>query len=309
MPKVNRKFKDSLFRMVFQEKKELLSLYNAINESQYTNPDDLEINTLDDVIYMGMKNDLSFLFSYSLNLYEAQSSFNPNMPLRGVFYFSDLLKGYIEINHMDIYSETLLPLPTPQFVVFYNGLKIGPERKLLQLSNSYIKPAKEEPALECTALMLNINYGCNQELMERCKTLHDYSFFVEEVRKEIRNGHTLEEAAEHAIQVSLKEGILANFLRKNRAEVKRMVLTEYNEELHLKNVRECGYEDGLESGQQQLLLKQIISKVKKGQSLEIIADALESSPEQLQNIYQAVKNAAPDYNIDKITQMLNSPTL
>ena len=113
MPKVNRKFKDSLFRMVFQEKKELLSLYNAINESQYTNPDDLEINTLDDVIYMGMKNDLSFLFSYFLNLYEAQSSFNPNMPLRGVFYFSDLLKGYIEINHMDIYSETLLPLPTP----------------------------------------------------------------------------------------------------------------------------------------------------------------------------------------------------
>ena len=112
---------------------------------------------------------------------------------------------------------------------------------------------------------------------------------------------------EHA--KSKKEGILANFLRKNRAEVTRMVLTEYNEELHLKNVRECGYEDGFESGQQQLLLKQIISKVKKGQSLETIADALESSPEQLQNIYQAVKNAAPDYNIDKINQMLNSPTL
>ena len=108
MPKVNRKFKDSLFRMVFQEKKELLSLYNAINESQYTNPDDLEINTLDDVIYMGMKNDLSFLFSYFLNLYEAQSSFNPNMPLRGVFYFSDLLKGSIQKPYFHSQRHSLL---------------------------------------------------------------------------------------------------------------------------------------------------------------------------------------------------------
>ena len=152
--------------------------------------------------------------------------------------------------------------------------------------------------------MLNINYGYNQTLMERCKTLHDYSFFVEEVRRCIRNGNSLEEAADHAIHTSLKQGILANFLRKNRAEVKRMVLTEYNEELHLKNVRKCGYEDGFEcgfeDGQQQLLLKQIISKVKKGQSLETIADALESTPEELQNMYQAVKNAAPDYNMDKI---------
>ena len=93
MTKVKRNFKDSLFRLVFHGKEELLSLYNAVNGSSYTNADDLEINTLEDVVYMGMKNDVSFLFAHYLNLYEAQSTSNPNMPLRGTIYFGDLLKG------------------------------------------------------------------------------------------------------------------------------------------------------------------------------------------------------------------------
>ena len=157
MTKVKRNFKDSLFRLVFHGKEELLSLYNAVNGSSYTNADDLEINTLEDVVYMGMKNDVSFLFAHYLNLYEAQSTSNPNMPLRGTIYFGDLIKGWVESNHLDMYSEKQIMIPKPKFLVFYNGLKKEPERKILRLSDSFEGGQDEEAALECTAIMLNIN--------------------------------------------------------------------------------------------------------------------------------------------------------
>ena len=137
MTKVKRNFKDSLFRLVFHGKEELLSLYNAVNGSSYTNADDLEINTLEDVVYMGMKNDVSFLFAHYLNLYEAQSTSNPNMPLRGTIYFGDLIKGWVESNHLDMYSEKQIMIPKPKFLVFYNGLKKEPERRILRLSDSF----------------------------------------------------------------------------------------------------------------------------------------------------------------------------
>ena len=312
MTKVKRNFKDSLFRMVFHGKEELLSLYNAVNGSSYTNADDLEINTLEDVVYMGMKNDISFLFASYLNLYEAQSTSNPNMPLRGTIYFGDLLRGWVESNHFDMYSEKQIMIPKSKFLVFYNGLKKEPERKILRLSDSFEGGQDEEAALECTAIMLNINYGYNQELMEKCQTLHDYSYFVETVRQGVRAGKTLEEDVDGAISKSLNEGVLKDILKKNRAEVRNVVLTEYNEELHLKNVRECGYEEGydngydsgLDQGRKQKEVDLIIKKVRKGQSLEQIADALETSADQLKEIYKAVVKAAPEYDLEKIKEEL-----
>ena len=308
MTKVNRNFKDSLFRLVFHGKEELLSLYNAVNGSSYINADDLEINTLEDVVYMGMKNDVSFLFAHYLNLYEAQSTSNPNMPLRGTIYFGDLLRGWVESNHLDLYSEKQIMIPKPKFLVFYNGLKKEPERKILRLSDSFEGGQDEEAALECTAIMLNINYGYNRELMEKCQTLHDYSYFVETVRQGVRAGKTLEEAVDEAISKSLKEGVLKDILKKNRAEVRNVVLTEYNEELHLKNVRECGYEEGYDSGfdqgGRQKEVDLIIKKVRKGQSLEQIADALETSADQLKETYEAVVKAAPEYDLERIKEEL-----
>lgn len=304
MAKMNRNFKDSLFRLVFHGKEELLSLYNAVNGSEYTNVDDLEINTLEDVVYMGVKNDVSFLFAHYLNLYEAQSTSNPNMPLRGTIYFGDLLKGWVESNHLDVYSEKQIMIPRPRFLVFYNGVKWEPERKILRLSDSFEGESDEETALECTAVMLNINYGFNRELMEKCQSLHDYSYFVEAVRQGIRVGKNLEEAVDDAISRSLKDGVLKDILKKNRAEVRSVVLTEYNEELHLKNVRECGYEEGYDHGRQRELVELIIKKLRKGQSLDQIADALEQSPEELKEVYEAVRKSAPDYDFKKIQEIL-----
>ena len=87
-PTVNRNYKDTVFRMLFSDRKNLLSLYNAISGAHYDNPEMLEIVTLENAIYMGMKNDLAFIIDTELFLYEHQSTYNPNMPLRDLFYIS-----------------------------------------------------------------------------------------------------------------------------------------------------------------------------------------------------------------------------
>ena len=274
---VNPKFKDSLFRLIFRERKALLSLYNAVNGSDYQNPEELVVNTMEDVVYMGMKNDVSFLFADHLNLYEAQSTANPNMPLRGVFYFSRLYKGIVEERKLDVYSRRQINLPKPVFIVFYNGMEDQEERRVLKLSDSFSadscrlvseKPGQTSflsevflPALECTAIMLNINYGHNRKLMERCKKLEEYAFFVEQVRRLKKQGLSLEAAADEAIRVSLDQGILTDILRKHRAEVKDLILSEYNEELHIKNEKNISYEEGHQQGLQQGLREGIAAAI------------------------------------------------
>ena len=240
-----RNYKDSLFRMVFREKKELLSLYNAINGTAYEDPEELIVTTIEDVLYMGRKNDISFLIKDVMNLYEHQSSVNPNMPLRGLIYISVLYQGYIEQNNLDIYSSTLLKLPTPKYLVFYNGTKAEPDRQELRLSDSFIK-REEQPDLECRAVVLNINYGHNKKLMEACRKLYEYSRFVETIRGYLNTGMKLGAAMDQAIEDCIRFDILKEFLLKHRGEVKQVILTEYNQERHAKTLLEEGRKQGRE---------------------------------------------------------------
>ena len=240
-----RNYKDSLFRMVFREKKELLSLYNAINGTMYEDPEELVVTTIEDVLYMGRKNDISFLIKDVMNLYEHQSSVNPNMPLRGLIYICMLYQGYLEQNNLDIYSSTLLKLPTPKYLVFYNGTKAEPDRRELRLSDSFIK--QEEPLdLECRAVVLNINYGHNKELMEACRKLYEYSRFVESIRVYLNTGMKLGAAMDQAIEDCIRLDILKELLLKHRGEVKQVILTEYNQERHAKTLLEEGRKQGRE---------------------------------------------------------------
>ena len=219
--KLNTKYKDRLFRLIFHEKKELLELYNAVNESHYTNPDDLEITTIDDVVYMGMRNDLSFIIGDEMNLYEHQSTFCPNLPLRGLFYFSSVYKAYTEPMKHKLYSTSELKIPFPQYIVFYNGIEEKPERQELKLSSLFIGNGKgKAPALECTALVLNVNYGQNKELMERCKTLKEYAQFIAIIRRNLAQGMKHQEAVEQAIDECIQNDILAEILRKNSLQIK-----------------------------------------------------------------------------------------
>ena len=246
--KINRQHKDRLFRMIFHDKKDLLSLYNAVNGSHYTDAESLEITTIEDILYMGMKNDVSFLIDDYLNLYEAQSTWSPNMPLRGIFYFSRLYSGYIKTRKLDIYSQTRIALPAPSFIVFYNGTRKEPECRELRLSDSFLTQDSKRPCLECIAQVLNINLGHNQNLMDSCRKLYEYAFLIEQIRLGLAKGLKLEAAVDAAVDICVKEKILSDFLIRHRTEVKEMILSEYDEELHLKDTYNCGFADGKAAG-------------------------------------------------------------
>ena len=240
----NRKYKDTLFRMLFKEKENLLGLYNAVNGTHYTNVDDLEITTLENAVYMNYKNDISFVFDFELALYEHQSTVNPNMPLRDLIYVTRVLQGIIR--NQDLYGSSLIKLPTPRFVVFYNGTDEQPQKQVLKLSDAYEKQL-DTTELELIVTIYNINLGNNPELLEACQLLKEYAQYVEQVRIFAKE-FPLSDAVEQAVDYCIENGILADFLRKNRAEAIAMSIFEYDEEKHLKNEREFGYQRGREVG-------------------------------------------------------------
>ena len=244
MTKVKRNFKDSLFRLVFHGKEELLSLYNAVNGSSYTNADDLEINTLEDVVYMGMKNDLAFIMDTNLYLYEHQSTYNPNMPLRDLFYICSEYQKLVD--KKSLYSSTLQKIPAPNFIEFYNGSMVAPDCTELRLSSAF-EHLSGEPKLELIVTVLNVNVGHNAELMQHCNTLNEYAQYVARVRLYAAD-MSLDQAVARAVDECIREGILAEFLTRNRNEVISMSIFEYDKELEEKKLRKAEYEAGHEAG-------------------------------------------------------------
>ena len=247
---VRKKYKDRLFRKVFQNKNDLLALYNAVSHTDYKDPAALEITTIDNAIYMSMKNDLSFLIGSVMNLYEHQSTFNPNMPLRGLSYFARLYEAYTAQHKHNVYGRKLIPLPMPQYIVFYNGREDQPDESWLKLSDAFLPPFKDgdTPVLECRVRMLNINLGHNLPLMQDCRRLWEYSTFMNEVRHNLDRGFSLEHAVNAAMDNCIRQDILKDILLQCRSEVLLMFLTEYDEKLHLDKTFEEGRETGLEQG-------------------------------------------------------------
>lgn len=300
--RINRKYKDRVFRLVFREKKELLELYNAVNNSNYTDPEELEITTIEDALYMGMKNDLSFIIGDEMNLYEHQSTFSPNLSLRGLFYFASLYRAYIEPVKNKLYMDSKLMIPYPQYIVFYNGTQEEPERQELRLSDLFIRNGKDNvPALECMAVVLNINFGHNKALMEKCRTLKEYAQFIEMIRGYVSEGMRLEDAVEKVVNECIKQGILSDILRKNRAEVIDMFLDEYDEEefrrfLRDESIRE-GREAGLTEGRAESYVTIIRQKLKKGLLTTGIAEFLEVDTEYVEMIARLIKENPEDLDI------------
>ena len=243
-PAANRNYKDTVFRMLFSDRKNLLSLYNAVNQSNYKNPEDLEIVTLENAIYMGMKNDLAFIIDTNLYLYEHQSTYNPNMPLRDLFYICSEYQKLVD--KKSLFSSTLQKIPAPNFIEFYNGSDPVCDVFEHRLSSAF-EHLSGEPKLELIVTVLNINEGHNALLMEHCKTLREYAQYVAKVRKYTAD-MSLNEAVECAVDECIKENILADFLRKNRAEVISMSIFEYDKEEEEKKLRKAEYEAGIQKG-------------------------------------------------------------
>lgn len=292
---VRRNFKDGLFRLLFSNKDGALELYNALNNSSYTDPDLLEITTIDGAIYMGIKNDLAFLVEGQMHLLEAQSSWSPNMPLRGLFYFSGLYQGYVAKNQLDIYSYKRLSLPKPVYIVFYNGVDEFPEQTELRLSDSF-ESSDENPAVEVIARIYNINYGRNQQLMERCQRLHGYAYLIQRVRNYTNNGLLLEAAIDCAVKDCIQKNILKPFLLKHRGEVCNMILTEYDHEFHVRCEKKLSFEDGERSGIQQGLQQGLQQSI-----FILIQDNLEENIstdrilQKLQKHYRITPSEAENY--------------
>ncbi len=313
---IRRNHKDRLFVKLFGDpdnKENLLSLYNALNDRSYDDPNELEINTIEDVIYMGRKNDVSCIIDAHMNLFEHQSTYNPNMPLRGFIYIAKLYEKYIEQYELNIYSEKLEKIPTPKYFVLYNGTRDMPERMELKLSDAFMHP-DESSGIEFTAIMININYGMNKELMAACSTLEEYAIFIDRVRRYAdlsMSAAEMEKAVDKAVNECIKEGVLFDFLTAHKAEVKGMILTDYDEEktmaMFKREYRQDGYskgmQDGFREGEQigyskgeqvgynkgeQEKEKSLAERFKaKGMSDKEIEDLLDITPERLKEILRA----------------------
>lgn len=245
-----RNYKDTVFRMLFRNKRRLLKLYNAINGTSYDNPDELEIVTLENAIYMSMKNDIGFIIDSQLHLYEHQSTINPNMPLRFLYYIA---KEYEKIiNSKELYREKQITIPVPKFVVFYNGTKQQPERRILKLSDAYSN-MEGEPQLELIVEVLNLNDGYNEDIKEQCRDLKEYMQYVNCVREEAAD-KPLNEAVPIAVDKCINKGILKEFLVANKVEVVAMSIFEYDEEGVKELWRRDAFEDGLEQGRLEILM-------------------------------------------------------
>ena len=293
-PTANRQYKDTVFRMLFSEKENLLSLYNAVTGSHYQNAETLKIVTLENAIYMGMKNDLAFMLETNIYLYEHQSTINPNIPLRDLIYIGIEYQQYL--NDKSLYSSKLQKIPAPKFMVFYNGTDTVDDRVELRLSEAYEHLAGE-PDLELKVLMLNVNEGHNKDLMEQCQTLKEYAIYVARVRK-YASAQNLNDAVERAITECIKEGILVDFLRKNRSEVKMVSILEYDKEWEEKKLRKAEYEagksdgieigesEGIKIGREETLAEMIYNMKQHGYSIEKMADITGKSVRQIEQYLQ-----------------------
>ncbi len=246
--------------MLFRDRRNLLELYNAVSGRSCTDPGLLKIVTLENAIYMGVKNDLAFLVDFHLYLYEHQSTVNPNMPFRFLQYVAE---EYGRLTAQEnFYGSRHVPLPTPYFVCFYNGRIPQPERQVIRLSDAF-QVREDEPQLELKALVLNINAGCNTELKRQCSTLSEYMQYVDRVR-----GYALtlpmQNAVDRAVDECIDEGILRDFLLANKAEVKSMSIYEYDEEATRQAIRIEEYERGIAEGIETGIKKGIEKGIERG---------------------------------------------
>ena len=301
---VSVKFKDNVFCMLYRDKNNLLELYNALNDTAYTDVGGLSVTTLSGGVYMKYKNDASFVFGQDLYMFEQQASANLNMPLRFLHYVSDVYRDLY--SNSELHKHSMIKIPVPHFVTFYNGRDVMKEEEIvLKLSDMY-EYDELEPELELKVSVININFSVgdgddssNQtdnriaDILEKCQTLRDYMIFVNKVNeKKYSEKKDIRTAVTEAVDECIASGILSDFFSEHREEVVDVSIYDYDEEGRMKIERE--------EGSMERLISQIIKKVKKNKDIDTIASELEEETETIKPLYDAVVAAAPDYEMYKI---------
>lgn len=296
--RANRKYKDTVFRMLFSDRKNLLSLYNAVNGTAYDDPSRLEIVTLENAVYIGMKNDLSFIVNTNLFLYEHQSTYNPNMPLRDLLYIAAEYQKLVD--NKSLYSPILQKIPEPNFIVFYNGTEKKEESWVTYLSEAY-EDFSGEANLELKVLTLNVNEGHNRKLMEECHILREYAQYVAKVRKYTKEMN-LDVAVELAVDECIQEGILVEFLRRNKSEVVAMSIFEYNKEEEERKWKESVYEAARAEGRAEGKAEGKAEGRAEGRAEGKIEGKLQAKKEIVQSLAERGMNLGDIVEIIKVPQ-------
>ena len=236
MAKENREHKDSVFTDLFSKdktaKSNLLQLHNALYDTNDTDPELIKLIGLEDVLFKNFKNDVAYTVrNCQIVLSEHQSTINPNVPLRNLMYIAREYERIVPVR--DRYRTTLVRIPTPKFIVFYNGTEDYPVEEILKLSTAYME-TEEDASLELTVKVININMDKHHEVLQKCKVLREYSQFVEETRKYREDENQLEKAVKECIQ----KGILADYLLRKSSEVVNMLMEEYSYETDIEVQRQ-----------------------------------------------------------------------
>ena len=291
----NKEYKSDVFSMLMEDKANALQVYNALNGSSYEDPEQVEIVNLERGISLSIRNDAAFIVGTDINIYEHQSSYNPNMPLRSLIYLVPILRKRIE--NRDLYSTRRINIPTPHFAVFYNGVADRPDREIMKLSEAFEKPT-DTPELELICSVYNINSDKGSELLNNCSVLSQYTEFVELVRKNEKE--EAEKPIEKAIEYCISHHILEDFLRQRKAEVIKVMTIdmtfEKREALIRKEEREEGREEGRkegrEEGRKEERIENIRNMLKDGRSIDAITEFCKYPRELVEEVAKSLMETA-----------------
>ena len=280
-----RTHKDTLFRFIFSGENErskgwLLSLYNALNGSNYSDKTELQITTIQNVIFITMKDDISFLIDSDMNLYEHQSTVNPNMPLRGLMYFAKLYQKELSRRNQQLYGSAIIKIPSPKFVVFYNGTTEQADMLKYRLSDAFEKPS-EPGEFEWTATVINVSANHNEVLQKKCKALYDYGIFVANVRKRIAKGQATDEAVKAAVVDGINDKLLDGLFEEQKMEIIGMSLTEFDKEAYEKTIREEGREQKALEAAENLIKLEKLTVEQIAQSMGLPLETVKQLAEKL----------------------------
>ena len=243
-------YKSNVFAMLMEIPEYALEVYNVLNGSHHEDVSEIQIKKLNSGVILSVKNDASFLLDSYLNLYEHQSTHNPNMPLRFLIYFSSIMQDIVKKEKYDLYGKKQIPIPTPKFVVFYNGLDERPEKEIMHLSDAFLqKEASYQLELSCE--VYNINPGNNMAVMKASKVLNGYTIFVEQVRTYVNNDYEIREAVSLAVEDCIRQNILSEFFRTHRKEVEEVAALDFTFERREELIRRDSYEEGREEGREE----------------------------------------------------------
>ena len=310
----NREVKSSVFTTYFSEPENAAQLYSALRGSP-ASPEDIEYTTLEGVLFLARKNDLAFTVKNRvLVISEHQSTVNNNMPLRDIIYYGRTMERVLKA--VDIYRSKVISIPTPEFFVFYNGSQSYPPEKILKLSDSYIEKTNT-PMLELLVKVININLPAGHSILERCKPLYEYSWFIQKVKEYTQKGLGRDTAITFAIQECIKTGIFANFVQKYGSEAVNMLFTQFN----LEDAKKIWYEEAFEDGEERglitgrsqggniKLIDMVCQKLRKRKTLKTIAEELEEPLENVERICAAVEKCGLEANAIEIYEQMQNETL